>query len=177
MSNFKTVFVLLAAGALLAPAAQAECESAKTAKATQASFQPDAKTILETAAAAGQFETLAAAIKVAGLGDALSGKGPFTVFAPTDAAFAKLPAGTLESLVKPENCATLGNILTYHVVSGRVESGQVVGMPYATTLNGQRFGIKVSDAGVRFANAGLVQADIAGSNGVIHVIDTVLIPR
>jgi uncharacterized surface protein with fasciclin (FAS1) repeats len=135
--------------------------------------QPD---IVDTAVAAGSFNTLAAALQAAGLIDALKGDGPFTVFAPTDAAFAKLPAGTVENLLKPENKAQLTKILTYHVVSGSLPSGAVASTPGATTLEGGDLSFTTSDDGVMVNNAKVVQVDINASNGVIHVIDTVLLP-
>jgi uncharacterized surface protein with fasciclin (FAS1) repeats len=135
------------------------------------------KDIVETAVAAGQFKTLAAALQAAGLVDTLKGKGPFTVFAPTDAAFAKLPAGTVEDLVKPENKQKLIAILTYHVVAGRVTSAQVVKMDSAKTLNGQDVSIHSDMGKVMINDATVTQADIECSNGVIHVIDTVLMPK
>lgn len=127
--------------------------------------------IVQTAEGAGSFKTLLAAIRAAGLASTLSGDGPFTVFAPTDAAFAKLPQGTLQSLLKPENKDRLRAILTYHVVSGRVGSDALLTTSSATTVNGAPLPI-----GLTVQNARVVQADIAASNGVIHVIDAVLIP-
>ncbi|HUF17185.1 MAG TPA: fasciclin domain-containing protein [Thermoanaerobaculia bacterium] len=135
------------------------------------------KDIVDTAVAAGSFKTLAAALGAAGLVDTLKGDGPFTVFAPTDAAFAKLPAGTVESLLKPENIDKLRAVLTYHVVAGSVSSGQVVKLTSAKTVNGQSVTVKAGKAGVTVGGAKVVQTDIAASNGVIHVIDTVLIPN
>src|SRR5512135_2631593 len=134
------------------------------------------KDIVDTAVAAGQFNTLAAALKAADLVDTLKGKGPFTVFAPTDAAFAKLPAGTVANLLKPENKAKLTAILTYHVVPGAVKAEQVTKLNEAKTVNGAM--VKVSsDAGkVMINDATVVKADIAASNGVIHVIDKVILP-
>jgi uncharacterized surface protein with fasciclin (FAS1) repeats len=132
--------------------------------------------IVDTAVGAGQFKTLAAALQAAGLVDTLKGPGPFTVFAPTDAAFAKLPAGTVESLLKPENKAKLTAILTYHVVPGKVMAADVVKVKEAKTVQGQS--IKVSAMnGVMVDSAHVVKADIAATNGVIHVIDTVLMPK
>ena len=125
---------------------------------------------------AGSFNTLVAAVKAAGLVDTLKGEGPFTVFAPTDEAFAKLPAGTVEDLLKPENKAKLQAILTYHVVPGKVLAADVVKLTSATTVQGQDVGIKVSDAGVSVDNALVVKTDIETSNGVIHVIDSVILP-
>ena len=134
--------------------------------------------IVETAVAAGQFKTLAAALEAAGLIDALTGKGPFTVFAPTDEAFAKLPAGTVESLLKPENKEKLKSILLYHVVPGNVTAKQVMKLNGRTvkTLGGES--VKVSTIhGVTVDDARVTKTDIQASNGVIHVIDTVLMPK
>ena len=128
------------------------------------------------AAGAGQFKTLVAAIKAAGLVETLKGPGPFTVFAPTDSAFAKLPKGTVEELLKPENKQKLASILTYHVLSGKVLSSQVKTM-MAPTVNGQQLDVKVEDGKVMVNNATVVKADIPASNGVIHAIDTVLMPK
>jgi transforming growth factor-beta-induced protein len=132
--------------------------------------------IVDTAVKAGSFKTLAAALKAAGLVDTLKGKGPFTVFAPTDEAFAKLPAGTVETLLKPENKDKLVAILTYHVVAGNVKAADVVKLKSAETVLGQTLAIDAKD-GVKINNAKVVKADIACGNGVIHVIDTVLLPR
>lgn len=134
------------------------------------------KDIVTTAVDAGSFKTLAAALKAGGLVDTLQGKGPFTVFAPTDEAFAKLPAGTVETLLKPENKARLVSVLTYHVVSGKVAAAQVVKLDAAATVNGQRVNIKVEDGKVRVDQATVVKADIQCSNGIIHVIDQVILP-
>lgn len=140
---------------------------------TYANTQPD---IVDTAVSAGSFNTLVAAVQAAGLVDTLKGPGPFTVFAPTDAAFAALPAGTVEDLLKPENRDKLTSILTYHVVPGKVLSGDLAGqMLSAATVQGQSVDIN-GTAGVTVDNANVVSADILTSNGVIHVIDTVLIP-
>ena len=133
--------------------------------------------IIDTAVAAGSFKTLAAAIGAAGLVETLKGKGPFTVFAPTDAAFAKLPEGTVATLVKPENKAKLTGILTYHVVSGKVASSDVVKLTSAATVNGQSVKIAVVDGKVHVDGATVVTADIMCDNGVIHVIDSVLMPK
>jgi uncharacterized surface protein with fasciclin (FAS1) repeats len=139
--------------------------------------KPAQKDIVDTAVAAGSFNTLAAALQAADLIATLKGKGPFTVFAPTDAAFAKLPAGTVEDLLKPENKAKLVEILTYHVVPGSVSSAQVVKMTSAKTVEGQSVKISTKNGGVMIDNATVVQADILASNGVIHVIDTVILPQ
>lgn len=137
---------------------------------------PAESNIVETAVAAGSFKTLVAAVKAAGLAETLSGEGPFTVFAPTDEAFAKLPAGTVESLLKPENKAKLVSILTYHVVAGRVYSGDAVAAKKATSLESSPIDITVTAAGAKINSASLLIADLDASNGVIHVIDTVLMP-
>jgi len=136
----------------------------------------DKQDIVETAVAAGSFKTLAAALTAAELVDDLQGQGPFTVFAPTDEAFAKLPKGTVENLLKPENKQALIGVLTYHVVPGEVMANKVVKLTGATTLNGQRVDIKVADGDVKVDGANVVQTDIACSNGVIHVIDAVILP-
>jgi uncharacterized surface protein with fasciclin (FAS1) repeats len=134
------------------------------------------KDIVDTAVSAGQFKTLAAALGAAGLVNTLKGPGPFTVFAPTDAAFAKLPEGTVTTLLKPENKATLTAILTYHVVSGKVMAADVVKLAKARTVNGADVAITVSNGTVMINNATVTTTDIVASNGVIHVIDTVLLP-
>jgi len=134
-----------------------------------------AKNIVETAVEAGSFNTLAKALQAAGLVEALQGEGPFTVFAPTDAAFAKLPEGTVANLLKPENKEALIGILKYHVVSGQVTSKQVVKLHEAKTLNGKSVKVTAGD-GVKINSANVVKADIMTSNGVIHVIDEVLLP-
>jgi uncharacterized surface protein with fasciclin (FAS1) repeats len=133
--------------------------------------------IVDTAVAAGAFGTLAAAVTKAGLVETLKGKGPFTVFAPTDAAFAKLPAGTLENLLKPESKAKLTAILTYHVVSGKVMAKDVLHLSSAKTVNGQELKIASRGGKVMVDNATVSQTDIDCSNGVIHVIDAVLLPK
>lgn len=148
------------------------------AQATAGHHAKDGKSkdIVDTAVAAGQFTTLAAALQAADLVDTLKGDGPFTVFAPTDAAFAKLPEGTVESLLKPENRDQLVAILTYHVVAGKVEAAEVVKLDEAKTVNGKDVQITVADNGVQVNNANVIKTDIEASNGVIHVIDTVIIP-
>ena len=137
----------------------------------------DKKDIVDTAVSAGQFETLAAALTAAGLIDTLKGDGPFTVFAPTDEAFAKLPEGTVENLLKPENKDQLIAVLTYHVVPGKVMAADVVKLDAATTVNGADVTIAASDAGVTVDAANVIKTDIKTSNGVIHVIDSVIIPN
>jgi uncharacterized surface protein with fasciclin (FAS1) repeats len=131
--------------------------------------------IVAVAAGAGSFNTLVAAVKAAGLVETLQGPGPFTVFAPTDEAFAKLPAGTVESLLKPENKDKLVAILTYHVVPGKVMAADVKTMK-AKTVNGKELDIKVADGAVTVNSAKVIKTDVAASNGVIHVVDTVLLP-
>lgn len=132
--------------------------------------------IVDTAVAAGQFKTLAAALGAAGLVGTLKGTGPFTVFAPTDAAFAKLPAGTVETLLKPENKEQLTAILTYHVVPGKVTAADVTKAKDAKTVNGKTLGISVKGEAVMVNEARVTATDIAASNGVIHVVDTVILP-
>jgi uncharacterized surface protein with fasciclin (FAS1) repeats len=134
------------------------------------------KDIVDTAVAAGQFKTLTAALGAADLVGTLKGPGPFTVFAPTDAAFAKLPEGTVTTLLKPENKAALTAILTYHVVPGKVMAADVVKLSEAKTVNGAMLTITVRDGTVMINNAKVVMTDIVATNGVIHVIDTVLLP-
>ncbi|WP_370545333.1 fasciclin domain-containing protein [Glaciecola sp. MH2013] len=134
------------------------------------------KDIVDVAAANSDFTTLVAAVKAAGLVDALKGDGPLTVFAPTNAAFAKLPAGTVESLLKPENKDKLVSILTYHVVAGKVMAADVVKLSSATTLQGSDVKVTVADGGVKINDANVTATDIKASNGVIHVIDTVILP-
>ncbi len=134
-------------------------------------------TIVDVAAGNADFETLVAAVKAAGLVETLSGPGPFTVFAPTDEAFAKLPAGTLEDLLKPENKAKLTAILTYHVVAGKVLAADAVKLDKATTVNGAEADINVNGSTVTIDGATITATDVAASNGVIHVIDTVMLPE
>ena len=155
----KHLFSTIFAAALLAAPAQAKSD------------------IVSTAVKAGKFKTLAAALEAGGLVPALQGEGPFTVFAPTDEAFAKLPDGTLESLLKPENKAKLQAILKYHVVPGRVPAEKVVGMKGAVTLQGQRANIRVVDGAVMIDGAKVVKTDIDCTNGVVHVIDHVILPE
>lgn len=140
-----------------------------------ASDAAPSRNIVEIAASNGSFNTLVAAVKAAGLAEALQGKGPFTVFAPTDEAFAKLPAGTLDALLKDK--AKLTSILTYHVVSGRVLAADVMKMKSAKTVNGQEISITMKDGAVMVDNARVIRTDILTSNGVIHVIDAVILPK
>ena len=133
--------------------------------------------IVDTAIGAGSFNTLVAAVQAAELVETLKGTGPFTVFAPTDEAFAKLPAGTVEELLKPENKDQLVAILTYHVVPGRVLAADVVGVSSVATVQGGSLTVDVTDGAVKIDAANVVQTDIVASNGVIHVIDSVVLPQ
>jgi len=134
------------------------------------------KNIVDTAVAAGSFNTLVKAVQAADLTATLEGPGPFTVFAPTDQAFAKLPAGTLESLLKPENKDKLRAILTYHVVAGEVNAAEVVKLTSVKTVEGANLKIAADNGSVMVDNAKVVKADIRTSNGIIHVIDAVMLP-
>jgi len=145
--------------------------------ATAAFAGAPAKDIVDTAVSAGSFNTLVAAVKAAGLLDTLKGAGPFTVFAPTDEAFAKLPAGTVQDLLKPENKAKLAAILTYHVVPGKVMAKDVVKLHSSKTVNGEALTVKTEMGSVMVDNAKVVKTDILCTNGVIHVIDTVILPK
>jgi uncharacterized surface protein with fasciclin (FAS1) repeats len=139
--------------------------------------QVDTADIVDTAVAAGQFNTLATALDAADLVSTLKGDGPFTVFAPTDEAFSKLPEGTVENLLKPENRDQLVAVLTYHVVPGKVMASDVVSLSSATTVQGSEVEIAVVEGSVRIDNATVITADVNASNGVIHVIDTVILPN
>jgi uncharacterized surface protein with fasciclin (FAS1) repeats len=144
---------------------------------TASGYGDSDKDIVETAVAAGSFQTLVAAVKAAGLVETLQGEGPFTVFAPTDEAFAKLPAGTVESLLKPENRDKLVAVLTYHVVPGRLMASDVVGSEYLKTVQGQEIKVWTKDGKAMVDNAVILKTDIGTSNGVIHVIDSVILPE
>lgn len=150
--------------------------SLSIAGAATAESMPN-KDIVDTAVSAGSFKTLVAAVQAAGLVGVLKGEGPLTVFAPTDEAFKKLPAGTVENLLKPENKDKLVSILTYHVVPGRVTADKVVGLTSAKTVNGQELKVSKKDGKVMIDNARVTSTDILASNGVIHVIDTVVLPK
>ena len=176
-------FFLLPLAALCVAPLSAQCKNTETAmvtetkaKATLASYV-EKNSILETAKAAGSFKTLEAALNAAELTAALSGDGPFTVFAPTDAAFAALPEGTIASLLKPESKGMLQNILSYHVVPGSMEAKDVVKSDFLTGLNGQRLDFMMKDGGAYLAGAKIVTTDIECSNGIIHVIDAVMLPN
>ncbi len=141
-----------------------------------AAVQAQEADIVDTAVAAGQFKTLAAALEAAGLVETLKGPGPFTVFAPTDEAFAKLPAGTVDTLLKPENRDQLTAILTYHVIPGALPAAEVVKYDEAKTVNGANLDIEVNGGAVMVDNAHVTATDIMATNGVIHVIDAVVMP-
>lgn len=170
----KTHVRWIAAAAMVALALPALAHN-HTAKAKSYESKATAD-IVDTAVAAGSFNTLVAAVQAAGLVDTLKGDGPFTVFAPTDAAFAALPEGTVESLLKPENRDQLIAVLTYHVVPGKVTAADVVKLSDAATLNGASVSISTSYGKVKIDGATVVQADVMASNGVIHVIDQVILP-
>ncbi len=144
---------------------------------SKAKSMSDTKDIVDTAASAGSFNTLVAALQAADLVDTLRGDGPFTVFAPTDDAFAKLPAGALDDLLRPENKAELQSILTYHVVAGKVMAEDAMKISSAKTVNGETFRVSHSGGTVMVDDAKVIQADVMTSNGVIHVIDTVIMPK
>lgn len=150
--------------------------TAATLLGTTAMAGSTSKDIVDTAVGAGSFETLVAAVSAAGLVDTLKGDGPFTVFAPTDEAFAALPEGTVENLLKPENKDQLVAVLTYHVVPGKVMSGDLSDGMTAATVQGGEISVDLSE-GVKINDATVVSADVEASNGVIHVIDTVILPQ
>ena len=172
MKSFACLTLVIALASTTAFAG--ECPYSKM-KMTSANV--DQKDIVDTAVGAKNFGTLVAAVKAAGLVETLKGDGPFTVFAPTDEAFKKLPAGTVESLLKPENKAKLTAILTYHVVAGKVTSAEVVKLKSAKTVQGSSVDIAVKDGKVKIDNATVTKADIICSNGVVHVIDSVILPE
>lgn len=168
--------ICLSANAQTCPLAASASSPNLISTDDHAEHAPQMKDIVDTAVAAGKFNTLAAALQAAELVDALKSDGPFTVFAPTDEAFAKLPEGTVETLLKPENKDKLAGILKYHVVSGKVPAADVVNLDSATTLQGQKVKISVKDGGVKVNDAKVVKTDIHCSNGIIHVIDSVILP-
>ncbi len=149
---------------------------AKPAESATTSSAVAKNDIVDMADHAGQFKTLLAAVKAADLESTLKGSGPFTVFAPTDEAFAKLPPWTVDSLLKPENKAKLKAILTYHVVSGNVPSTEAVKLHSAKTVNGKELALDASSGALKVGTAKVIKADVAASNGVIHVVDTVILP-
>ena len=162
-----SVFTLVLATSAAALADCGNCNKGKSHK----------HDIVDTAVEAGSFKTLATALDAAGLVETLKGKGPFTVFAPTDEAFAKLPEGTVANLLKPENKDKLVGILTYHVVAGKVMAADVVKLKKAETVQGSKVRIKVKDGKVKLNRANVVKTDIECTNGVIHVIDAVILPQ
>jgi transforming growth factor-beta-induced protein len=166
---------LMAAGAV-APAHAETCPLSQTAAVPRMHVATETPTIVAAAAANPDFSTLVAAVKAAGLVETLSGKGPFTVFAPTNEAFAKLPAGTVEELLKPENKAKLVAVLTYHVVAGKVESDAAMKLAEAKSVQGSAIPLKVVDGALTVGGAKVVKADLQCANGVIHVIDRVIMP-
>ena len=166
-----TAAALLSAASLYADSC-GSCSGRASKKEKSAS-----KDIVDTAVGAGSFNTLVAAVQAADLVDTLKGEGPFTVFAPTDAAFENLPEGTVENLLKPENRDQLVAVLTYHVVPGKIMASDVVGLDEAATVQGGKVDIEVADGSVKIDGATVVSADIETSNGVIHVIDTVILPQ
>jgi transforming growth factor-beta-induced protein len=152
------------------------CGGAESGAPASPSDKKASSDIVDTAVGAGSFKTLVAAVQAAGLADTLKGPGPFTVFAPTDEAFAKLPAGTVEDLLKPENKDKLAKILTYHVVAGKVMAADAAKLTSAKTVNGKELTVKAEGGGVKIDAANVVKTDIECSNGVIHVIDAVVLP-
>lgn len=168
-----TVAALAAAFTLTPSVIAGECSATSTAAASTCSA---GKNLVAIAAGADNFKTLVAAVKAAGLVETLQGPGPFTVFAPTDEAFAKLPAGTVENLLKPENKEQLVAVLKYHVVPGKVLASDVK-TSEAKTAQGQSVKLKVSDTGVTVDDAKVIKVDLVADNGVIHVIDRVILPK
>ena len=156
--------------------ANSQADKSSTPAPAPAKDAAAGKDIVDTAVAAGQFKTLAAALKAAGLVETLKGEGPFTVFAPTDDAFAKLPKGTVEDLLKPENKEKLKSILTYHVAPAKAMSADLKDGQAVPTVNGKDVTVKIDGGKVMAGNAQVTKPDVAASNGVIHVIDTVLMP-
>ena len=177
MSRFLKATLFAGAVALVAaPNALAYGSKSKSTETAAATSEMKSKTIVDVAAGAGTFNTLIAAAKAAGLAEALSGEGPLTVFAPTDAAFAALPEGTVETLLLPENKDQLAGILKYHVIAGKIKSSDLAGAVTTTdTLNGE---ITVDATGetVKVAGATVTTADVMADNGVIHIIDAVMLP-
>ena len=173
LNRIMTLAALAAAVTITPNLFAGDCSHSKNASAATCTSGKD---IVAVAAGAENFKTLGAAVKAAGLVETLQGEGPFTVFAPTDEAFAKLPAGTVENLLKPENREQLASILKYHVIPGKVLAADVKTME-AKTAQGQSLNLKVSDEGVMVDNAKVVKTDLLAQNGVIHVIDSVILPK
>ena len=175
--KLSSILIPLLALALLAGCSKDAQQTTTTAAKQSATNQVADPNIVTVAATSGDFNTLVAAVKAAGLVETLQGDGPFTVFAPTDEAFAKLPAGTVDSLLLPENKEKLVAILTYHVVPGEVLAADVVKLSSANTVEGQPVSISVDAGAVRINDANVIATDVMASNGVIHAIDSVLIPN
>lgn len=173
---FKRLSYLLAGALSVGVLSTGTIGLSRWARAESCSVTSKPKDIVDTAVGAGGFKTLTAALEAGGLVETMRGAGPFTVFAPTDEAFAKLPQGTLENLLKPENKDQLVAILTYHVVGGKATAKDVTSLDKVKTVNGKELKLKVKDGKVHVGGATVVKADIETSNGVIHVIDTVLVP-
>ena len=174
----KSLMLLAVCSLLLANVANAQqCKSHQTATALTSAPAAHQNDIVDTAVGAGSFNTLVAAVKAAGLVETLKGDGPFTVFAPTDEAFAKIPKAVLADLLKPENKDKLTAILTYHVVPGKVMAADVVKLNSAKTAQGGSVSIKTAGGNVMIDNAKVIATDIACENGVIHVIDSVIMPK
>ena len=165
------------AAAQSCPAAAESCSAGKCCTADKSCRLKKPKDLVETAAGAEDFKTLVNAVKAAGLVETLKGEGPYTVFAPTDKAFAKLPKGTLESLLEPKNKEKLAAILAYHVVPGKVKAADVVKLKNVKTVQGSKVNIRVKEGKVEVDEAKVVKTDIEAKNGVIHVIDTVILPN
>jgi uncharacterized surface protein with fasciclin (FAS1) repeats len=172
MNKFTSLFVVSLAFVSNLPG----CSAASPEPGAPPAGSPSSQDVVEVASSAGSFKTLVAALQAAGLVDTLKGDGPFTVFAPTDEAFAKLPAGTVESLLKPENKEKLRAILTYHVVPGKVTAEQVTGLAKAKTVQGKELAIAVEGSRVKINDALVIKTDIPAKNGVIHVLDKVVLP-
>ena len=179
----KTTKILALAGSFLAMGLWTACSAPKeesteeTREVVEEAPVEESNTVVDIAIGSPDHTTLVAAVQAAGLVETLSGDGPFTVFAPTNAAFEALPAGTVEDLLKPENKEKLTGILTFHVVSGNVMSGDLSDGQVVTTLNGQTATVSIKDGKVMIGDATVVAADLAGTNGVVHVIDKVLLPK
>ncbi|MHA7128962.1 fasciclin domain-containing protein [Algoriphagus namhaensis] len=180
----KTTKILALTGSLLAMGLWTACSAPKEESTEETTMEVveeepvvESNTVVDIAVGSPDHTTLVAAVQAAELVETLSGDGPFTVFAPTNAAFDALPAGTVDDLLKPENKEKLSGILTYHVVAGNVMSGDLSDGQVVTTVNGQTLTVSIADGVVKIGNATVVAADLAGSNGVVHVIDTVLLPN
>jgi uncharacterized surface protein with fasciclin (FAS1) repeats len=174
MKRFFVTFAVLAVAGLPLGIAQADCGSSHAKSVSLEAQQVD---IVDVAVEAGSFQVLAKALSAAGLVDALKSEGPFTVLAPTDEAFARLPDGTIEELLKPENLDQLKRILTRHVLAGKATAADVVKLEKVETLSGDVLMIAANEDGIAIGNAKVLKTDVMASNGVIHVIDSVLLPN